>query len=281
MGRHPSIHITGAAGQLGVELQTLLPEAGAWTHAELDVTDPDAVGTRLEGAEVVVHLAAFTNVDECELRPERAFSVNEQGAANVAAAAARSGGRVVYVSTDYVFDGRKEGEYLEDDGPAPVNVYGASKLAGERRVLAYPGNLVVRTSWVYGPGRNFVDSILSVARGGSTPVAVDDQVGRPTWARDLAAGLVSLIETRTNGVVHLAGDGAPGSWADVADEALAAAGLAARATRVTTETYARDSGRSLAPRPRNSALSIDKARALGVPLRPWRESVRAYVGTSS
>jgi dTDP-4-dehydrorhamnose reductase len=259
----------------------MLPDARLHAREDLDVTDARAALSALDGADAVLHLAAFTNVDACEEEPERAFEVNARGTAIVAAAAAATGARVVYVSTDYVFDGRKDGAYEEDDAVNPLNVYGRSKLEGERAVLATDGNLVVRTSWVFGEGRNFVATMLFAARAGKKLRVVADQVGRPTWARPLARALVHLVEAETGGIVHVAGDGAPCSWADLADTALDAAGEGIRVERVDTSAYARLAGRSLAPRPANSTLSIEAARSLGVPLRDWRESVRAYVGESS
>lgn len=277
MGRDRSVHITGAGGQVGVEVAALLPDAHAHARDDLDVTDAGAVRSALDGADVVVHLAAFTNVDECEQDPERAFAVNARGTANVAAVASAGGARVVYVSTDYVFDGRKGEAYEEHDQVNPVNVYGRSKLEGERAVLEVERSLVVRTSWVFGRGRNFVATILSAARAGKELRVVADQIGRPTWARALAQALVHLVEAEVTGTIHVAGDGYPCSWADLADAALDVAGAGGRVERVDTSGYARRAGRSLAPRPANSTLSIEAARAVGVPLWDWRESVRAYV----
>jgi dTDP-4-dehydrorhamnose 3,5-epimerase len=219
----------------------------------------------------------MTHVDECEMDRESAFRVNAEGTANVVAAAGRSGARVVYVSTDYVFDGAREGEYVEEDPTAPVNAYGSSKLEGERRVLDGPGNLVIRTSWVFGRGRNFVGTILGAVRDGRELVVVDDQIGRPTWARDLARAIAYLVDSDESGVMHVAGDGAPGSWAELATVATDAAGLDAHVQRTDTASYARRAGRRLAPRPMNSVLSIERARRAGVPLGPWRDAVRAYV----
>jgi dTDP-4-dehydrorhamnose reductase len=156
--------VTGAGGQVGTELARLVPTARLHLKDEVDVTDESVVRRALGGAEVVVHLAAFTDVDMCEVEAERAFEVNARGTENVARAAVANGARVVYLSTDYVFDGKKDGEYFEDDPPRPLNVYGRSKLAGERAVLEAAANLVVRTSWVYGRGRNFVATILGAAR---------------------------------------------------------------------------------------------------------------------
>jgi dTDP-4-dehydrorhamnose reductase len=230
---------------------------------------------------VVVHLAAYTNVDECEARPDRAFNVNAQGTRNVARAAARSGARVVYVSTDYVFDGTKEGEYVEGDDVNPINVYGRSKAEGEDAVSSSPDNLVVRTSWVFGRGRNFVATILAAARAGNDLRVVGDQIGRPTSARDLARSLAHLVGVGATGTVHVAGDGEPCSWADLAEEAIAAVDVSVPVERVMTDAYERASTRPLAPRPRNSTLALERARSWGVPLRDWRDAVRAYVGGSS
>jgi dTDP-4-dehydrorhamnose reductase len=272
--------VTGASGQVGTELRRLLPDATFWSRAELDVVDERATRERLKGADVVLHLAAFTRVDECESDPERATAVNDRGTSNVVAAI-EQGARLVYVSTDYVFDGARAGEYSEDDPTNPINVYGRSKRAGELHAAALPGSLVVRTSWVFGPGHNFVATILGAARRGSRITVVDDQVGRPTWARALATALCHAVDAESTGVLHVAGEGSPCSWADLAEEAVRAAGLAVVVERVDTPTYARIAAARLAPRPPNSALGLDKARALGVPLTDWRDSVRAYVAEAS
>ena len=282
MGRDRSVHVTGASGQVGLEVARLLPGARLHSREDLDVTDAAGVHSALDRADVVIHLAAFTDVDECEKDPARAFAVNAQGAGHVAEAAAAGGARVVYVSTDYVFDGTADGEYAEDHPTGPLNAYGRSKLEGEQIVMAHgDDNLVVRTSWVYGRGRNFVRTILSAARAGKELSVVADQIGRPTWARDLARALVHLVEAGASGSIHVAGDGPPCSWADLADAALSAAGLDARVARVDTAAYARLAGRTLAPRPGNSTLSLEKARANGVPLGEWRRSVDAYVREAS
>ena len=166
VGSDPVVLVTGAGGQVGRSLRQELPAARFLTRQDLDVTDGAAVRSLLKGTDVVVHLAAMTNVDRCEAEPDAAERVNGWGTGVVVDAAAASGARVVYLSTDYVFDGRKRGEYIEDDAPAPVNVYGRSKLAGEERVRAREENLIVRTSWVFGDGRNFVRTIVDAARAG-------------------------------------------------------------------------------------------------------------------
>jgi dTDP-4-dehydrorhamnose reductase len=255
--------VTGAGGQVGLALRDHLPAAEFLTHAELDVTDADAVRAALGGADLVVHTAAMTNVDGCELDPARAEAVNAGGAEHVAAA----GARVIHLSTDYVFSGEEPGEYAEDAPTGPLGAYGRSKLAGERAVLGRHGNLVVRTSWVYGEGRNFIRSILAAERAGKELRVVDDQRGRPTWAGDLARAVAHLAGRDDTGVVHVTGSGEPCTWADLAEAVVGHS-----VERITSEEFG-----APAPRPRNSVLSLRRARSLGVPLADWRDSVMRYL----
>lgn len=269
------ILVTGGDGQVGRALRPLLSGGDFRARAELDVTDADAVGAAVEGAEVVVHAAALTQVDACEADPEPAAAVNDAGTRNVAEAAHACGARIVYLSTDYVFSG-DAAPYDEDDVTGPLNVYGATKLAGERH-LDPERDLVVRTSWVFGDGRNFVRTILGAAESG-TPRVVDDQAGRPTWAAALARALAAILERQElTGHLHVAGDGPPCSWADLADAALAAAGRDTKVARVDTESYVAGAGRVIAPRPADSTLQLARAQRLGLPLEDWRASVDAYV----
>ena len=279
MGRASVVLVTGAGGQVGTALRARLEPARFLDRSDLDVTDQEAVRTAARGADVIVHLAAMTNVDECEARPDEAFAVNADGTRHVAEAAAAEGARMVYVSTDYVFDGEKAREYEEADSPRPINVYGKSKLEGERHVATGQANLTVRTSWVFGQGKNFVRTILGAAGRADPLRVVEDQRGRPTWAEDLAAALTYLVDVPMAGTLHVAGGGPPCTWADLAEVALETAGSSARVERIDSETYASTAGRIVAPRPRNSALSLARAVAHGVPLSDWRRSVRRYVGT--
>jgi dTDP-4-dehydrorhamnose 3,5-epimerase len=193
----------------------------------------------------------------------------------VAETAHRCGAKVVYLSTDYVFAG-DAAPYAEDDPTGPLNVYGRTKLAGEGH-LDPERDLVVRTSWVFGEGRNFVRSILEAAET-APPRVVDDQVGRPTAATALARALAALLERPdVTGRIHIAGDGPPCSWADLADAALAAAGRDVRVVRVDSTSYAASTRREIAPRPPDSTLHLKRARLLRLPLEDWRASVDAYV----
>jgi dTDP-4-dehydrorhamnose 3,5-epimerase len=254
---------------VGTALRAVLPAASFATHAELDVTDAPAVTEALDGVDVVIHLAAMTNVDRCEEDPERGWSVNEMGTINVCRAAPHA--RVIYFSTDYVFPGDAAGEYSEEDTPCPLNVYGETKLAGERAVLELRDGLVIRTSWVYGDGRNFLRTVLTAARSGVPLRIVADQRGRPTAARSLAAATCHMIALPMTGILHVSDDGDPTTWADLAEVALREAGIDAPVTRVSSAEYG-----AAAKRPANSTLCLARARRLGVPLPGWHEGVRQF-----
>ncbi len=276
--------VTGASGQLGSALVGALAARGASCRAhgsELDVTEPAALEAAwASGAggppDVLLNAAAFTHVDRCEREPGTAERVNAAAPAGLARLCRERGVRLVHVSTDYVFDGESRRPYTEEDPPAPRSVYGRTKLAGERAVLAAdPGFLVVRTSWVFGRGRNFVAAVLAQARGGAAELrVVDDQRGRPTWAVDLAEGLLALVEAGEAGLYHLAGGG-DATWWEVAREALDLAGFAERPIRpIRTAELALP-----APRPAWSVLDCTKAQRAGVALRDWRAALRAYLAS--
>jgi dTDP-4-dehydrorhamnose reductase len=281
--------LTGCRGQLGHALGAQLaadPESevvAAVDLPEVDVSEPAAVEALFdslrEPAHVVANAAAFTHVDRCEREPEAAERANAVAPGLLAVACARRGARLVHVSTDYVFSGEATRPYREEDPPDPRSVYGRTKLEGERRVLAAaPTHLVVRTSWVFGRGRNFLAAILAQARARRRGEAagplrvVDDQRGRPTWAVDLGAGIRRLVDRGAAGVYHVAGGGIA-SWWDVARLCLDEAGFAdLEVERIRTQDLDLP-----APRPAWSVLDCSKAEALGVRMREWREAVRAYL----
>jgi dTDP-4-dehydrorhamnose reductase len=220
----------------------------------------------------------MTQVDRCETEPAVAEAANTTGPAALAALCGEIGAQLVHVSTDYVFDGSGTRPYTEEDQTDPRSVYGRTKLEGERRVLdAQPGAIVVRTAWVFGPGRNFVRTILEAAaraqRGeGQALRVVDDQRGSPTYAADLAGGIVGLVEAGASGVVHLANAGVA-TWWELARAAVDAWGHPELPIgRCTTDEFPRP-----APRPAWSVLDTSKAAALGVRLRDWREGLRGYL----
>jgi dTDP-4-dehydrorhamnose 3,5-epimerase len=276
--------VTGANGQLGRALTRRAPDAASFDRASLDVSDTAAVAAAFERVrpDVVVHAAAWTDVDGAETHEGAARAVNVDGTRAVAAAAARVDALLVYVSSDYVFSGDATRPYREDDPTGPLSAYGRSKLDGEREAAA-ARHLIVRTSWVYGDGRNFVRSILAAAATTSELTVVDDQVGRPTHAGDLAGGLLALAGAGATGTFHLTGDGDPCSWADFAEAVVAegvAHGALARAAavrRIGTDEYLAGRAGTVAPRPRYSVLDCSRATAAGVTLRPWREALTAYV----
>lgn len=277
MGRHPRILVTGAGGQVGTALQRLLDQATFTTRSDLDVTNRTEVSAAITRHDVVIHLAAATDVDLCEADPGLAYRINLEGTRNICEAASTTGTRVIYISTDYVFDGRKQGEYLEHDPAIPINHYGRSKLAGERQLLKGSDGLIVRTSWVIGSHDNFVRKILAAAAHRSRIPVVSDQRGRPTLADDLAVALVWLVDHGAVGIVHVAGEGEPCTWAELAENVLKESRSAAQVTPITTAEYTSRAERLIAPRPRNSTLSLQAARSMGVPLPAWRLSLDEYM----
>lgn len=279
--------IAGASGMLGTALQCVLEEAGGVFHApaeeDFDICDPVAVrhrvaefaGTLADGQRgVLINAAAYTNVERAEEEPERAYLVNEHGAALLARAAARLDLDFVHMSTDFVFDGRKDGPYVETDEPHPLSVYGVTKLAGEKAVLAeVPDMLLVRTAWVFGPnGANFPTKIIDAARALPSLKVVNDEIGSPTYTVDLARGIVALVEAGATGVYHLAGSGSCSRF-ELAIEVLRLAGIEALVQPVSHDVIPMK-----AARPLNSVLDCDKAAALGATMPDWHDSLARFLG---
>lgn len=272
--------ILGAGGQVGRALATAIPDATALTRAELDVAD--AVLSRLNWAayDVVVNAAAYTDVDGAESAAGRraAWRTNACGPAALAAVARQHGLILVHLSSEYVFDGERDGPYREDDEIAPLSAYGASKAAGDLAACTTPRHYLMRPTWVVGEARNFVRTMLTLAAKGVEPTVVADQIGRPTFAADLARAIVHLVTAAApHGTYHLTGGGEPASWADVARATFDLAGRSDLAIdRTTTDTYLADKP-SAARRPLNSVLALERAEAAGVRIVPWRESLADYV----
>jgi dTDP-4-dehydrorhamnose reductase len=262
--------VTGAGGQLGREVVEVCTAAGdeviACDHGALDVGDRDAVLQTVVAAapDTVVHAGAWTNVDGCEGDPDRAYAVNALGTRHVAEGARRAGAHVVYVSTDYVFDGTGDRPYHEWDATNPVSVYGRSKLGGESALG--PADTILRTSWVCGRyGHNFVKTILARAGAGQPLKVVDDQHGCPTFADDLAGMVRRLAVARLPGTFHVTNQG-PTTWFRFARDIVEAAALdVALVTPITTAEM--DPPRP-APRPANSVLDNAALRLSGIPLLP-------------
>jgi dTDP-4-dehydrorhamnose reductase len=280
----PKALVTGAAGQLGQALLATAP--AAWEVVGcgadvLDITQSDRVEAVLdrERPALILHAAAYTRVDAAEADAERAHAVNAVGAAHIAENARRLGARLIYVSTDFVFDGTQGRPYTPDDLPNPLNVYGRTKLAGEHVVGEVLGDavLIVRTAWVYSAlGHNFVRTMLRLMQERDVIGVVADQVGSPTWARSLAAALwAAAARPKLHGVHHWA-DAGVASWYDLAvatqEEALAA-GLLTRA--VPVRPLRTDEYRTPARRPPYSVLDTSGTRAaLDLPVTHWRVNLR-------
>jgi dTDP-4-dehydrorhamnose reductase len=266
--------VLGAGGQVGRALAAALPDATAYDRAAFDLADPGP----LEGWDVVVNAAAWTDVDGAEVRRAEAWRANAAGPAALAQAAREHGFVLVHFSSEYVFDGTASRPYREDDQVAPLSAYGASKAAGDLAVQGAPRRYLLRPTWVVGDGRNFVRTMLGLAARGIAPTVVDDQVGRPTFAADLAAAVVGLLRDGAPfGDYHVTGGGEAASWADVAREVYRLAGADLPVTGTSTAAYFVDKP-AAAPRPLNSVLDTSKAAAAGLSMPDWRERLAAYVG---
>jgi dTDP-4-dehydrorhamnose reductase len=280
------VAVTGAAGQLGRALVSRLGARAVWAGGRdaLDVRDPAAVSRVLDDVrpDVVINAAAYNDVDGAESDPASAMAVNAVGPGNLARACRDRGALLVHISTDYVFDGAKREPYREEDCPRPASVYGVSKLGGCLLVAAGGGpHLIVRTSGVFGAGGNrvkggsFVERILAKARSGQPLRVVSDQVSSPTYAPDLAAALVALVEQGARGLLHVTNSGACSPY-DLAAAALEIAGIHARIEPIRTA----DLG-APARRPAYSVLDNSRARAAGLaPLRTWREALAEFLGAA-
>jgi len=278
------ILLIGKNGQVGSALLGTLPALGevlAADRTQLDLANPGSIRAAVRAArpQVIVNAAAYTAVDQAEREEAVAFMINAQGPAVLAEEAAKGGAILVHFSTDYVFDGEKRTPYAETDAPNPLNAYGRTKLAGEQAIHASGcRHLIFRTSWVYSAsGKNFVLTILRLAREGKPLRVVDDQHGAPTSNLMLAAALPSAIEqvatgAGAGGVYHMTASGQT-TWHGFARAILAATGVAADLSAISSSEY-----RAAARRPRNSVLDNGKlARQLGLRLPSWQQGLDAVV----
>lgn len=283
--REPTFAIFGGDGQLGQCLVKRARESGfsyrAFGRKEANVENAEAVNAAVLDAapDVIINAAAYTAVDNAETEPARAFSVNRDGAANLAAVCATIGVPLIQISTDYVFDGRKAAPYSEDDVAHPLNVYGASKLAGEQAIrVRLAHHVILRTSWVFSPIRhNFVRTMLRLGPERETLDIVDDQIGSPTYAIDLAdacleVGRELVVRPRTDsfGTFHFCGLGAT-SWFSFAETIYELLRLPISPTLrpVSTAMFS-----SEADRPRDSRLDCSRiAKVFGIEARPWRDGL--------
>lgn len=286
--------VTGTSGQLGYDVvQELLKRGhevvgadrhegdGSFDHVILDITDAEKVTEMVSEMkpDAIIHCAAWTNVDGAEAPENRdiVWAVNVEGTANLVRAAKAVDAKFMYISTDYVFNGEGEEPWTPDDkNYAPVNVYGESKLAGEKEVSSLLEKyFIVRIAWVFGKnGKNFIKTMIEVGKTHEKVRVVDDQIGTPTYTFDLARLLVDMIETDKYGYYHATNEGGYISWADFAEEIYKQAGMPVTVERVTTEEY----GESVAKRPFNSRLDKTKLTENGfTPLPDWRTAVGKYL----
>lgn len=270
------ILITGADGQLGHELQRVLKGhtliRAVWP--EFDLLKSEVENQVLAARpDVVVHLAAYTDVDGAEREPDKAMAINAEGTERVARATGKTGGRMIYLSTDYVFDGKKGSPYLESDEPNPINAYGRSKLEGERRALEYcPNTLVVRTAWLYGAhGKNFVKTIMRLASEQQELRVVTDQRGCPTYAGDLAAALACMLGLNLRGIVHATGSG-DCTWHEFACAIVSLMGVSATVHPITTAEAKR-----AAPRPPYAVLANRVLAEVGIILPHWKGALARFM----
>ncbi len=275
------VFIAGAGGMLASALERLLGTAfdlKALTEAQLDITDREAVFEAIGEArpDVIINAAAYTAVDQCETEEGKAMLVNGTAVGHLAQAAEMTGARIIHFSTDYIFDGEKEGPYGEDDAPNPVSAYGRSKLMGEQEILRFTQNyIIIRTQWLYGEnGKNFVDTIVRLARQQNELKVVDDQYGSPTYTMDLVRAVGWFVEHRDikGQIFHFSNEGVV-SWFGFAREILKLAGIGTILVPVDTSAFPRP-----AKRPHNSALDKSKIRRLtNIDIRPWFDALYEYL----
>lgn len=296
------ILLTGSGGQVGAELVTALAPLGrviACDRNALDLADPDAIVAKMREVcpAVVINAAAYTAVDRAESEPALAMAVNGTAPGILGEEAARLNALLIHYSTDYVFDGAKHGAYAEDDTPNPLNVYGRTKLAGERAIQASRADhLILRTSWVYGArGNNFLVTMLRLAAERDELKVVDDQFGAPTWCRDIAQATHAMLSSvrgigsasgdalrdvgDVKGIYHLSAAGSA-TWYDFAAALLASAPVSTAKPKPRLVPIPASEYPAAAARPRNSVLSHDKLhRTFGIEMPHWRASLQACLNT--
>lgn len=260
--------VTGVTGQLGYDVVRVLKENGitniyAPTSSEFDITNKEIVVSKTKefNPDVIIHCAAYTKVDQAEIDIDTCYKVNVDGTKNMIEAAKEVDAKIIYISTDYVFDGEKKGAYLVDDKTNPKSIYGKTKLEGEKIVSSYLKHFIVRISWVFGiNGNNFVKTMLNLSKTHKELTVVADQIGSPTYTYDLAKLLYDMSKTTKYGIYHATNEGIY-SWADFAR--LILKDKDAKVIDVTTLEYQKIINKNQAPRPKNSLLDKEKLVANG------------------
>jgi dTDP-4-dehydrorhamnose reductase len=274
-----NVLITGAKGMLAHDVMRVLAgrhEIISATHADLDIGSEEQTADFLCARKpaIVINCAAYTNVDGCEADSTRAFSANADGVKNLARACYKAGSKLFHISTDYVFDGTKEGPYNEADPPNPLSVYGQSKLAGEKYIREILSSyVIIRTEWLYGSrGSHFVGKILQLSQERDVLQVVNDQKGSPTWTEDLARAIDALLQIPSRGIYHITNSGSC-TWFDFARKIISHTGSSVRIEPISSEQLNRP-----AKRPQNSVLDCAKfVRETGHTLRPWERALDEYM----
>lgn len=269
--------VTGAKGMLGQDLCPIFEDAGMFvieTDVEnLDITDFKAAENFITNTkpQIIVHLAAYTNVDGAETDREKADIINHKAAENLARISKKTGAILIYASTDYVFDGTKKEPYLPNDPVNPLSVYGKTKALGETAVIENAEKYyIARTSWLYGiNGKNFIETMLKFGKAGKEIKVVNDQTGSPTYTVDLALGILKLLN-KPFGIYHISGEGET-TWYDFANEIFTQADIKADLAPVSTEEYTKGQNKVVAIRPKYSTLQNS------VPMRHWKEALQSYL----
>ena len=276
--------ITGYGGQLGYDIVRELDKRGfkdylALDKDEMDITNRDDVMRVVHEyqPDVIFHCAAWTAVDKAEDMIDACYNVNVVGTRNIVDASLDVGAKILYMSTDYVFDGKKDGYYTQEDEVHPMSVYGRTKYEGEEEVRRNPKHYITRISWVFGiNGHNFIKTMIKLSSDHDELSIVDDQIGTPTYTVDLARLLVDMALTDQYGTYHSTNDEYC-SWAEFADYIFKSNGIDTKVKPVSTEEYLEISGTKQAYRPRNSKLSKDKLKRAGFKLLPsWKDATKRY-----
>ncbi len=273
--------ITGASGQLGMDLKEALEKEKdsvvfAYGKEELDIRNREEVRERIEEdkPDVIFHCAAYTKVDQAEIDHDLCMEINVDGTKNVVDAARMVDAKLVFFSSDYVFDGEKDGFYQIDDKTNPKSVYGKSKEEGEKIVSDYPKHFIVRISWVFGKhGNNFVKTMLRLGDTKRELNVVDDQIGSPTYTKDLAPLLLKLVKKDSYGIYHMTNEGVC-SFYEFACEILKEKDVLIHP--VTTEEYKKIIGTTYANRPKNSKLDKSKLKEMGLSLPTWQDALERF-----
>ena len=272
--------VTGVKGQLGYDVVKDLEKRGhqpiGVDRDEMDLMDNEAIRTFIMNLkpEAIIHCAAYTAVDKAEEEVETCYQINAESVKVISECAKELDVKLIYISTDYVFDGTKEGEYVETDLPNPINVYGASKLKGEQYVQGLLEKYyIVRISWVFGVnGNNFIKTMRRLGAERDELNIIHDQVGSPTYTADLASLLVDMMETDKYGIYHATNEETC-SWYEFANEIFKQSGIEVKTNPITTDQYP-----TAAKRPMNSRMSKAKLKANGFNLLPtWQEALAHYL----